>query len=123
MRPLLALVAALALLASGCSSGDDSAANTSGESAAGNGVERLQAAVTADGLRAHLVELEHIAAANDGTRASGTPGYEASVHYVVSELRNAGYQPRLQRFVFTASQELAPPELARISPDPVAYVE
>lgn len=119
MRSLLALVAALALLASGCSSGDDSAANTP----PGNGVEQLQAAVTADGLRAHLVELERIAAANDGTRASGTPGYDASVDYVVSELRNVGYQPRVQRFVFTASQELAPPELARISPDPLAYVE
>jgi Zn-dependent M28 family amino/carboxypeptidase len=123
MRPFLALVVAAAVVSAGCWSGDDNAANTSGESAAENASEELQGAVTASGLRAHLVALQRIAAQNDGTRASGTPGYDDSVDYVVSELRRAGYEPRVQRFVFTASQELAPPELARISPDPVAYVE
>ena len=39
----------------------------------------------------HLAALEQIANEHDGVRTAGTPGYTASVDYVVSELRAAGY--------------------------------
>ena len=36
--------------------------------------------------------LQRIANQNDGTRASGTPGFDASAKYVVKKLRKAGYK-------------------------------
>jgi Zn-dependent M28 family amino/carboxypeptidase len=42
-----------------------------------------------------------VADANGGTRASGTPGYTASVDYVASTLRAAGWQVTLDPFDFT----------------------
>jgi aminopeptidase S len=58
----------------------------------------LRAALTAPGIRRHLVALQRIADEHGGNRASGTPGYDASVSYLVGELRATGYQPQLQRF-------------------------
>jgi len=60
--------------------------------------EALRAAVTVEGIRAHLVALQAAADRHDGNRAAGTPGYDASVDYVVSQLRAAGYTPEVQRF-------------------------
>ena len=37
-------------------------------------------------MMAHLSKLQDIANANNGTRAVGTPGYEASVDYVVEHV-------------------------------------
>lgn len=43
------------------------------------------------GVARHLVELQRIADENGGHRASPSPGYDASVQYVVEVLRAAGY--------------------------------
>ena len=59
-----------------------------------NNASKLMAAVTPAGVMAHEEALQHIADANGGTRASGTPGYEASVDYVVDTLQAAGYAPQ-----------------------------
>jgi hypothetical protein len=67
-------------------------------------------------IRGHLNDLQRIADQHDGNRASGTSGYDASVHYVVSRLRRAGYQPRLQRFDFNYFGMLAPPVLRQDAP-------
>ena len=48
----------------------------------------------------HLEELQKIADDNDGNRASGTAGYEASGRYVEEQLRAAGYSPARQEFSF-----------------------
>ena len=45
---------------------------------------------------AHLQALARIGERNRGTRAAGTPGYDASVDYVAGRLRSAGYRVRLQ---------------------------
>src|SRR5215216_1010564 len=58
----------------------------------------LRTAVTVAGIRAHLAALQAAADRHDGNRAAGTPGYDASVDYVVSQLRAAGYTPEVQRF-------------------------
>lgn len=48
-------------------------------------------AITTEHVDVHLKELQAIAGANEDTRASGTPGYEASRTYVINQLSAAGY--------------------------------
>src|SRR5688572_13026830 len=62
---------------------------------------RLVADVTGDGAFRHLEELQRIADANGGTRALGTPGYDASVEYVAGVLRTAGYQVETPTFTIS----------------------
>jgi len=50
----------------------------------------LRAAVTAEGIRSHLAAFQTVADRHDGNRAAGTPGYDASVDYLVGQLRAAG---------------------------------
>jgi Zn-dependent M28 family amino/carboxypeptidase len=98
-RPTLALAAAvaLALAAGGCSK-----AQTSGTavpvSAATNFAAALRQRVTTDAMMAHLQKLQDIANANNGTRAAGTPGYDASVQYVVDALRAKDFDVQTPEF-------------------------
>jgi Zn-dependent M28 family amino/carboxypeptidase len=118
MRSFLALAASVGLLSAGCwGGGEKTAASTS----VGSPAEALAEAVTREGLRADLAELQRIADDNGGTRASGTPGYAASAAYVVHKLSKAGYQPHLQRFRYTDTRELERPELERTAPNPTTY--
>ena len=66
-----------------------------------NTLEKLTECVTLDGARSHQAAFQAIADANDGTRAAGTPGYEASVDYVAETLEAAGYEVELNGFPFT----------------------
>lgn len=77
--------------------------------------------VTTAGIYEHLDAFQAIAAANDGTRASGTPGYDASVDYVVDKLTAAGYSPTVQAFEFPFFQELSEPVLEQTSPHAETY--
>jgi aminopeptidase S len=61
--------------------------------------EALRDAVTVAGIRVHLEELQRIADANGGNRATGTTGFDASVAYVERRLVDAGYQVERQLFV------------------------
>jgi Zn-dependent M28 family amino/carboxypeptidase len=85
--------------------------------------ENLREDVKVSGIRAHLQALQNIATMNNGTRASGTPGFDASAAYVMGRLQRAGYQPHQQVFTFKAFKELAPATFERISPDPHTYAE
>lgn len=49
-------------------------------------------AVTSTAMLSHLESLQAIARANDGNRAMGTAGHEASIHYLESVLGSAGYE-------------------------------
>ena len=82
----------------------------------------LEDAVTADGVMEHVEALQEIADANGGNRASGTPGYDASVSYIRNLLEPLGYVVSEQTFTFNSFSELSTPEFERISPDPEAYV-
>ena len=83
--------------------------------------KKLRDGVTVNGILQHERALQAIANANDGTRASGTPGYEASIQYVKNRLQKAGYRVHEQEFTFPFYQELAPATLSQVSPDPKDY--
>jgi Zn-dependent M28 family amino/carboxypeptidase len=85
--------------------------------------QELRDDVTVGGIRAHQQALQNIATMNAGTRASGTPGFEASAAYVSRRLERAGYRPQRQEFMFNSFTELAPAVFARVSPDPRTFVE
>ena len=58
-------------------------------------------------MRADLLALERIADRSGGNRAAGTAGYRASVAHVRTELRRAGYEPRVVGFPFVLYRESA----------------
>jgi hypothetical protein len=80
--------------------------------------KKLRKAVTVSGILQHERAFQRIANENDGTRASGTPGYTASANYVVKKLRKAGYKVKRQTFTFPFFDELAPAELSELTPTP-----
>ena len=82
----------------------------------------LAECITVAGVRKHQAALQRIADAHHGTRVSGSPGYDASVDYVVQRLRAAGYTPDVQAFVFNTFVSLAPAVLERVSPAPAGPV-
>jgi Zn-dependent M28 family amino/carboxypeptidase len=83
--------------------------------------KRLRNAVTVGGILGHERVFQRIANQNGGTRASGTPGYEASADYVADRLRAAGYTVTEQEFVFPFFRELSPAVLEQVSPTPTTY--
>ncbi len=85
--------------------------------------EKLTDCVGIQGVRRHQRALQMIADRNDGTRASGTPGYDASVDYVSFLLRAAGYEVTIDPFEFYAFTPEGPSALEQTAPTPTAYVE
>jgi Zn-dependent M28 family amino/carboxypeptidase len=82
---------------------------------------RLRNAVTVAGILGHERVFQRIANQNGGTRASGTPGYDASADYVAGRLRAAGYTVTEQEFTFPFYQELEPAVLEQVEPTPTTY--
>ncbi|KNX36796.1 M28 family metallopeptidase [Luteipulveratus halotolerans] len=54
--------------------------------------------ISVTSTKAHLDQLQSIATANGGNRATGRPGYKASVDWVKSQLDAAGYVTTVQPF-------------------------
>lgn len=77
--------------------------------------------VSLNGVKEHLTALQDIADANDGTRASGTPGYDASADYVTQKAEAAGLTVTTEEFEFPFFQENAPSEFAQVAPTPTTY--
>ncbi len=77
---------------------------------------KLTKAVQVNGLLKHLRQLQTIANRNDGNRASGLPGYDASSAYVAKTLRAAGYTVRKQEFSFPFFSENEPATLKQLTP-------
>lgn len=93
----LVVAVVVTLLTAGCVRSSQSQTNT-GNPAAAEFANQLGKRVTTDAMMAHLSKLQDIANANNGTRAVGTPGYEASVDYVVDTLRNSGFDVQTPEF-------------------------
>ena len=60
--------------------------------------DELAAHVSVDAMFAHLKALQGIADANDGNRADGTSGFEASADYVAKMLRDKGFDVSTPEF-------------------------
>ena len=103
-RPLLAALLAGVLAA--CGSGTESPAS-SAPASTGSPVAPLPA-FAADPARIgeHLAALQAIADDHDGTRFSGTPGYDASVDYAAGALRDLGFEVETPEVEFTGFAEL-----------------
>ena len=73
--------------------------------------EKLRKTVTLEGLQQHLEAFQAIGSANGNTRATGTPGYDASVDYVVGKLERAGYEVTTPLFNYPVWRENTPARL------------
>ena len=78
---------------------------------------KLTKAVTVNGQLKTLRQLQVIANRNEGTRASGLPGFDASADYVSAQLKKAGYQVKRQSFTFPFSRDLEPATLQQLTPE------
>ncbi|GAA4791484.1 M28 family metallopeptidase [Actinomycetospora chlora] len=104
-RGIPALVLGAVLAATACGgAGAPAPTASSAPAAAPTGdpglARRLAEQVTGDGAFVHLQELQRIADAHGGNRASGSPGYDASVEYVAGALRAAGFTVETPSFPF-----------------------
>jgi hypothetical protein len=68
-------------------------------------------AVEPDQIASHLEALQQIADDNNGIRAAGTPGYDASADYVAQVMTDLGFQVERQSFDFPFFDEIDPPTL------------
>ncbi|MFT4166947.1 MAG: M28 family peptidase [Microlunatus sp.] len=83
--------------------------------------KKLRTAVTVNGILEHERALQRIANNNGGTRASGTPGYDASAAYVAKKLKRAGYKVKVQEFTFPFFQVLEPGVSEQLTPTATSY--
>lgn len=73
-------------------------APASDPAAAAEFADTLRQQVTIDATMAHLSRLQEIADAHGGNRALGSPGYDASVDYVVNALQDEGFEVETPEF-------------------------
>ena len=90
------------------------------EERSNNTVAKLTDCVTLEGVMEHLQAFQDVADANDDTRASGTPGYTASVDYVQKRLEAAGWTVSRQGFEFPFFQENSS-SFAQVAPEAATY--
>ncbi|MFE9248853.1 M28 family peptidase [Streptomyces sp. NPDC007088] len=57
-------------------------------------------------IERHVEKFQRVADRNGGRRASGTPGYDASLRYAESLLESAGYRTRREEFSFPYTETL-----------------
>lgn len=99
MRALLGAGAVTVLMLGGCSRPSDCSEPThAATAAAAEFASSLRDKVGTEAMMEHLSTLQDIADDNDGTRAVGTPGYEASVDYVVNVLQDKGFDVQTPEF-------------------------
>ncbi|HEX6230844.1 MAG TPA: M20/M25/M40 family metallo-hydrolase [Actinomycetota bacterium] len=113
-RPIPALLLGLALLASAC---------TGSPTRTGPFRDATVDRVALEGIRRHLEALQAIADEHGGTRATGTPGYAASVDYVAESLRAAGYEVELPTTDVPVFEQREPSRLELIGPEPRAFAD
>ena len=75
----------------------------------GAGVEEIN--VSFDDAKSHLEALQLIADSNNGNRAVGTSGYDASVEYVAEKLSSAGLEVEVLEFSLSFFRVLGDPQL------------
>ena len=119
LRRTLGVTAAGALLGSALVAAPSGAApsQTGCDNRSNNTYDKLLECVRLDGVMEHLDAFQDIADANDGNRADQTPGYAASVDYVVETLEDAGWSAEVAPFTYLAGDV----ELSQVSPVSAGY--
>ncbi len=125
-RTLVLSVFAAAALAIGAA-GKVDAGPTSCATQVNNTPSTLLPCITQSDLWNHMENFWAIAQQNPGpdghpSRSSGEPGYKASVDYVASLMREAGYNVTIQTYTFTYFAFTARPVFAAVSPNPQNFV-
>ena len=85
--------------------------------------KQLRNKVTLGGIIEHEQALQNIAIAHEGNRAATTPGYQASVDYVVGKLEAAGYDVSLDGFDFPSWVLNGPSTFAETAPTARTFAE
>ena len=88
-----------------------------------NTLRKLAECVHVEGVRRHQRAFQEFADANGGIRASGTPGYDKSVDYVVFQMRKFGYDVTRQPFEFTSFIQTGNSTLEQLAPSATTYTE
>jgi hypothetical protein len=125
-RALVLSVFAAAALAVGAV-GDVDAGPSSCASQVNDTPSKLLPCITQTDLWTHMEKFWAIAQQNPGpdghpSRNSGEPGYKASVDYVASLMRDAGYNVTIQTYTFSYFAFTAPPSFTEVSPEPRNFV-
>ena len=110
---LMLVIAAVLAIAPLATAGDQACDNR-----VNNNFKKLLECVTLGGVREHQAAFQAIADANGGTRAAGTPGYDASLQYVVDRMTAAGYNVTLNAFPFVY---VPPALLQQLTPIAATY--
>ncbi|HWB76684.1 MAG TPA: M28 family peptidase [Nannocystaceae bacterium] len=97
---------------SSTSSSSDASSDDASSETGTPSCDDLPAAITAEGLQAHLVAFDELAIANGGNRAVGSPGYDASLDYVRTQLEGAGYAVASHDFDVNVFSILGPSSLS-----------
>jgi Zn-dependent M28 family amino/carboxypeptidase len=116
LRRLVVLASIFALL--GATVPVASAVPAACENRNNNTIAKLLECVDLEGVREHQAAFQEIADANDGTRASGTDGYDQSADYVAERMEAAGYDVTIQPFDFVRFTEVTPAILEQTAPLP-----
>ncbi|UDL06217.1 M28 family metallopeptidase [Marinobacter sp. CA1] len=82
----------------------------------------LPRCMQASSVQYHLDRLYGIAQANDGNRAAGLAGYDASIDYLKTTLESVGYEVSIQPFPFNAYYPQGEGILEALAPVPQSYV-
>jgi Zn-dependent M28 family amino/carboxypeptidase len=85
---------------------------------ANNTTAQLLECVRAEGVLEHLEAFQAIADANDGNRADQTPGYQASVDYVVDVVSAAGWDVDVVPFTYAGADVV----VQQVTPTAATYV-
>jgi Zn-dependent M28 family amino/carboxypeptidase len=93
----LIVVAVIALVVGGCA-GSPQGGTPTISSSARDFAAALRERLSTDAMMADLSRLQAIGTANGNTRAVGTPGYDASIDYVVGKLRGKGFDVQTPQF-------------------------
>lgn len=113
----------VAAVLAGAATGTGGCSGTSNPAGAGY-ADRLQAAITTDAVVAHLSQFQSIADMHSGTRQTGTPGYSASVDYVVNALKDNGFDvqtPDFELGIFHVHAESLTIDGAKVEAQAVEY--
>ena len=113
MLLLLAMISVVQIASAGSRACDNRVNNTH---------NKLLECVTVEGVREHQAAFQAIADANNGIRTSGTPGYDASVDYVVDRMTAAGYNVAVQPFQYQTFISLSPSVLELVAPSPAGPI-